>query len=318
MCCIDQLKAQGINDREPTIHLGPNGQYIEKNVQRPQSKPVTLPKSGKVIDYVMKDAGRTRKEINDGIIDLNLEKAARSGDFETRAWAQFEKEQRLLDRNVDNQIIPEARQQTLAERRLRDDFKQKLDQERAKRDHDLKLRRNWTRQKFAPTFAKILDNQKEQVQELETRQGRWRNRLWSTLDITGTFRKKQELTKTGLLNAHRSARNEFRTEYRDEIEERYKAAQEAAKSKIDTVKDQRRNSLQEFREKNKGALKRQDTLLQTRADQRELASRELEKTIDDWKRMEKQKDKEPKRAQGQDRGRTRQRQRSRGPDYDPS
>lgn len=325
------LEQQGI-PRTPQIHVGPNAQHIDKFVERPESqvrskgkRPNRDPEnklsrdwSWWVSDYEAIDLGRTRRERNQEIIDLNVERGLRSKDFETRAWAQFEKQQGLLDRNLDNQIIPAARKRTLEERRLRQGFKEKLDSERAKRDHDLKLRRNWTRQKFAPTLARLQEQQKEKLQELENRQNRWRNRIWSTLDITGTFRKKQELTKTELLKAQRNARNEFRAEYRDEIEERYKIAQEAAKSKIDTIKTQRRNSLQKFREEYKAVDRKADALLQARENDREQDRRELEKTIADWKRMEKKYDKEQQRAQGQDRGRSRERKRSSGPDFDPS
>ena len=62
------LAAQGA-EREPTIHLGPRGQHVDKTVLRPESKPLPAPR---------------RPERNAKIIDLNLEKAARSPDHETR------------------------------------------------------------------------------------------------------------------------------------------------------------------------------------------------------------------------------------------
>lgn len=310
------LKAQGITDRKPTIHLGPNGQYVEKNVRRPESKVVTFAKSGKEIDYPMKDAGRTRKEINDGIIDLNLEKAARSQDFETRSWAQFEKEQRLLDRNVDNQIIPQARQQTLEERRLREGFKKQIDQQYALLNADKKLRKSWLRVENAPTLEEINEKQRKELDDHDKKQKWYKPRLWYT--VMEMFTGVHEPTKTELKATHRSVRNDFKQSYGEKQDKSDKEAEERSKSKIVVVKDQRRNSLKEFREKNKGTLKRQDALLQARADERELARRELEKTIEEWKQREKERTKEPERAQSQARGRVRERKRSRGPDYDPS
>lgn len=314
------LEAQGI-DKAPQIHVGPNAQQIDKFVERPES--VVRPKGkrsnwkgdGWTTDYPMIDAGRTRRERNAEIIDLNLERNLRSKDFGTRAWAQFEKQQGLLDRNLENQIIPDARKRTLEERRLRQGFKAKLDQEYQKRDADLKLRRDFTREQYAPALAQMQNQQKEQEQKLQKQQGRFRNRLWSVLDVTGTFRKKQEMTKTELLKAHRSTRNAFREEYED-VQEKNKQAEERSKSKVDAIKTDRRNSLQEFRDKNKQALQKADTLLQARENEREQSRRDLEKTIADWKRMEKQYDKEPKRAQGRGRVRQRSRERDNGYDYE--
>jgi hypothetical protein len=80
------LATQGI-DRVPTIHIGPRAYYIDTAVWRPQSKVVPSPTPrhpDRVIDYPMIDGGRTRRERNAEIIDFNLEKAARSPDFETR------------------------------------------------------------------------------------------------------------------------------------------------------------------------------------------------------------------------------------------
>lgn len=318
------LEAQGI-DRAPTIHIGPNAQHIDRFVERPESGVRSKGKRSNrdpenklkqdwswwTSDYPMIDAGRTRRERNQEIVDLNLERGLRSKDFETRAYAQFEKEQSLLDRNLENQIIPQARQRTLKERRMRQGFKDKLDQEHKKRKADLALKRNWTRQKYAPTLAQMQRQQEGEVQVLAKRQRRFWNRLWSTLDVTGTFRNKQEMTKTELLTTHRSVRTAFRAKYGDELESWYKAAQEASRAKIDTIKKDRRNSLQKFRDENKDTERSTDALLQAREIEREQSRRELNKTISEWKRMERQRGKDAKRAQGRDRGR--ERKRSRGP-----
>ena len=62
------LAAQGA-EREPTIHLGPRGQHVDKTVLRPESKPLPAPR---------------RPERNAEISDLNLENVARSPDHEPR------------------------------------------------------------------------------------------------------------------------------------------------------------------------------------------------------------------------------------------
>jgi hypothetical protein len=311
------LEAQGI-DKAPQIHVGPNAQQIDKFVERPESvvrskgKRSNWKGDGWTTDYPMIDAGRTRRERNQEIIDLNLERDLRSKDFNTRAWAQFEKQQGLLDRNLENQIIPEARKRTLEERRVRQEYKERLDRERKTRDHDLKMRRDWTRQKYAPTLSRIQNQQKEKVLELETKQGKLFNRLWSGL--SSNFRHKQEQTKAELLNAQRSERMAFREKYRDEVENKGKTAQERSKSKIEVIRTERQTSLHELRDRHKVAEQKTDTLLQARENEREQERQVLEKTIAEWKQFEKQYDKEPKRTQG--RGRERTRSRDRGYDYE--
>ncbi|MEM1363955.1 MAG: MobA/MobL family protein, partial [Pseudomonadota bacterium] len=94
------LEKQGI-EREPQIHIGPNAQHIDTFVRKPESKIVPDPTAKnpeRVIDYPMIDAGRTRRERVAEIIDFNLAKQARSEHFETRVMAQFEQEQRSVER----------------------------------------------------------------------------------------------------------------------------------------------------------------------------------------------------------------------------
>ena len=81
------LEDQGIA-REPTIHIGPRAQHIDANVKRPQSadKPDQswTKQSRDQVPYTAIDQGRTRRERNAQIIDLNLEREARSADFAAR------------------------------------------------------------------------------------------------------------------------------------------------------------------------------------------------------------------------------------------
>jgi MobA/MobL family len=85
------LEAQGI-DRAPTIHEGPRAQHIDENVGRPKSRE-RINGCGRVIDYPSIDRGRTRREFNAHIIDLNLERASLSPKPATSIWALFEKRQ---------------------------------------------------------------------------------------------------------------------------------------------------------------------------------------------------------------------------------
>lgn len=146
------LKDQGI-EREPQIHIGPRAQTIETFVKRPESKRVPDPTPrhpDRVIDYPMIDAGRTRRERNAEIVDINLEREARSKDFETRVIAQFERDQRVKDRLVDMQVIAANRRRTLEERRIKRHFAKDEQDMRARRDADNRLARDWLKQRHAP------------------------------------------------------------------------------------------------------------------------------------------------------------------------
>jgi MobA/MobL family protein len=308
------LKAQGI-DRVPTIHIGPNAQQIDKFVERPQSQ---VRRKGKrsnqkdehwVSDYPMIDAGRTRKERNSEIIDLNLARAAKSKDFETRQWAKFEKEQRFLDRNLENQLIPEARRRTLEERQMCQGFRAKLTNVKQQKQADLKINRDWMRAKYAPAFAGLKDTQAKELADTHKRQKNFFVRLWSGLDITGTFRRKQEQTKTNLLKGHRAARKAFRQKYRSEAAKRLEAIQKRSAPQYDAIKKQRRDALFKLRESHKDAETSHDRLWQARETERAQGAEVLEKTIADWKRMQKKRVNEKDR----DHGRERSRERGRGP-----
>ena len=80
---------------------------MEEFVDRPRSK-VRETGQGRVIDYPQIDEGRTRKERHAEIVDLNIEKAARSPDFRTRETAKMQREQRALDRDLEKGLIREA------------------------------------------------------------------------------------------------------------------------------------------------------------------------------------------------------------------
>lgn len=302
------LKAQGI-DRLPTIHLGPNGQHIEKQIRRPASKEI-FNKHGRKVDYTKIDLGRTRREYNNQIIDLNLERAAKSEDFETRAWAKFQKEQRFLDRNLENQLIPEARRRTLEERQMRHGFVEKLKAQKSKKQADLKLNRDWLKTEYGPKWGKLKTDQANELAGYHSRQKKFFIRLWSGLDITGTFRRKQEQTKTDLITGHRAARKAFRQKYRSEAEKRLKTIQERSVPQYEVIKKQRRDALFKQRERHREAETSHDQLWQARETERAQEMDILESTIADWKRMQKRKRVNEK---DHDHGRERSRDRGRGP-----
>lgn len=158
------LEAQGI-ERTPQIHIGPRAQHIDTAVHRPESKAVPSPSPRnpeRVVDYPLIDAGRTRRERNAEIIDLNIDRAARSADFETRLWAQFEREQRAQDRVLESALIAAARRRSLEERRIRQSFTARRAVLRARRDAAGRLARNWLRQRYAPDAEKLRRRHEEE------------------------------------------------------------------------------------------------------------------------------------------------------------
>ena len=99
-------------DNRPTVHI-PEDQvlHIDDHVGRPKSRE-RINGLGRVIDYPSIDKGRTRREFNAHIIDLNLEKASRSKNPATALWAMFEKEQAALDAALEKRLGTERRQRT--------------------------------------------------------------------------------------------------------------------------------------------------------------------------------------------------------------
>ena len=167
------LEAQGI-DREPTVHIGPQAQHIDKRVSRPESKFITTG-NGRVIDYRMIDAGRTRQERHAEIVDFNLEKGAKSPDFRTREKSRYADMKRevvaryrpglstMLDRHrAADDDADQQRQERTAERDLAQQrFAEKLHQvewmQEQKRNRDVGRRDGWAR---SPGIfdAKILNS----------------------------------------------------------------------------------------------------------------------------------------------------------------
>lgn len=199
------LEAQGI-DREPTLHLGPRAQHIESFVDRPKSKKRTTA-LGREIDYPSIDAGRTRADRNAEIIDLNLERQARSPDLETRIWGQFERGQRQLDRRLEATLAEQARQRTRDERQLKAGFRKELkalaDTRRAEyvarvADHRLDL---------APRVRDLRERQGRERIALQREQTSFWAKLTRAVDITGGTRRRHQATRRALVTEHREERD---------------------------------------------------------------------------------------------------------------
>lgn len=201
------LEAQGIA-RDPTIHIGPRAAHIDSQVQRPVSKVVTDGR-GRQIDYPMIDAGRTRRERQAEIIDLNLERGARSPDFETREWAKFEKVQRAADRVLESQLTTEARRRTLEERRVKAGFRQQSDEIRASRSADYQAGVAAQRETLSPALAAMRDRQRQAREDLARQQRSLWGRFSAAIDITGGTRRRQEDARREMSASHKGERRKM-------------------------------------------------------------------------------------------------------------
>ena len=281
------LAAQGI-DREPTIHIGPRASHIDRAVQRPQSKAVPSPaprQPDRVIDYPMIDAGRTRRERNAEIVDLNLETAARSPDFETRLWAQFERDQRLMDRVIDARCVTAARRRTLEERRLRDRFKAQLRDARNRRHAESALTRAWTNQRLAPEIASLKARQHAQWTEMQQHRGRLANLFRRVIDMKGmTLRQRAAVALRALARQHRRERAALAAHIRQTRAAQAEAVRARHQPEIDGIKINRRQQIAALKERHRADVLREDAALQAREAEREQGRQILKQQIDAWKK----------------------------------
>jgi MobA/MobL family len=283
------LKAQGI-DREPTIHIGPRANLIDQSVNRPQSKVVPSPTPrhpDRVIDYPMIDAGRTRRERNAEIIDLNLEKAARSPDFDTRVWGQFEREQRAKDRPIEAQRTVAARRRTLEERRLRDGFKKRLKETRAQRNAEAALSRAWTNQRLAPEIADLRARQQDEAAGLARRQGRLIARFVAAIDITGTTRRKRATEAREVERRHRQEQAALAGRLRETRAVQAEAVRARYQPQIDDIKSARRQQVGAVRDRHRDEIAREDIALQAREAEREHGRQRLQEQVENWKKAQR-------------------------------
>jgi len=283
------LEAQGI-ERTPQIHIGPRAQHIDTAVHRPESKAVPSPSlrnPARVVDYPLIDAGRTRRERNAEIIDLNIERAARSGDFETRLWAQFEREQRAQDRVLESALIAAARRRSLQERRIRQDFAARLAALRARRDAALRLARSWLRQRYAPDVEELRRRHEEERAALSKRQRRVLSRLAAIFDLTGRTKISRAAERQALTGRHKEQRQALAAQIRaaravqaEAVSARYRAAKTG-------IEQERLQALARLQEGHGAALQHEDRQRQAREAGREQARSALELRILNWKQAGK-------------------------------
>lgn len=206
------LEAQGI-EREPTIHIGPRAAEVEARVQRPVSKDRAenrwWRRYRETIPYEYIDAGRTRLERNAEIIDLNLERAARSPDFETRERARFLKDQIATDRRLERELVTQARRRTHEQRQVRGALRADLGSIRTAWRAEQKAARGVLLVRWKQERRELRQRHEVERDALKRTQGSLLPRLFRIVDITGRTRRRQNAESVTLRERHMAERKAF-------------------------------------------------------------------------------------------------------------
>lgn len=286
------LAAQGI-EREPQIHIGPRAQHVDTEVHRPESKAVPSPSPRnpeRVVDYPLIDAGRTRRERNAEIIDLNIERAARSPHFETRVWAQFEREQRAKDRPAEAQVTAAARRRTLEQRRIRRSVAAEAQDIRARRDAEARLARQWIKQRYLPETLALRQRHAAERSDLKNQQDRLLARFFAMVDVTGRTRRKRDASRMALSATHQAERQALAGTIRGQRTVQLAAIEGRYRPELDELARTRAQRLELLAERHAAETAQEDRLLQARAAEREQARIQVQAQIDAWKRMQRAQD----------------------------
>ena len=276
------LEAQGI-DRAPTIHIGPRASHIDGHVRRPTSQE-RINGCGRVIDYPFIDKGMTRREFNAQLVDLNLERAARSDNPVTAAWAEFEKDQIAKDRALEDRLAGERYKRTAELRNTANRYNAEIRRLRGESRMKKRSARTEISERFAKEREKLRAEQRRQREALRSRQGRLYLRLIAAIDITGTTRRKREAERKSLSATHREQRAAFSERYREMKRFKVAAVRDIYESRIAAAHGRRLKHLSALHERHAEAGRFADHERQEREADREQARLVTERKIQEWSR----------------------------------
>ena len=283
------LKAQGI-DRKPTIHEGPRAAKINDNVKRPESRE-RINGCGRVIDYPSIDHGRTRREFNAHIIDLNLARAAKSGSPLTLVWAQFEKDEASKDNELEKRLRGERRERTAQARNASLLYLQRIKTLRGERNLKLRATEKRVQERFASRRETLRMRQDKERQALTNSQSRLRERIFAALDFTGRTRRRQEQARKLLAGEHKEQRTELSCDYEDAKTQAAQFVKTRYKAEIDVQRTKRQRHVDLLKEKHGQAENFADHHRQQREIEREHMRQITQRKIDAWQREQKEQDK---------------------------
>ncbi len=279
------LEAQGI-DREATIHVGPRASHIAGHVRRPQSKRRTNG-AGRVIDYPQIDKGHTRRAFNAQIVDLNLERAARSDNPVTAAWAAFEKDQLARDRALEERLAGERQQRTAQRRNLANSYNSRTETIRTAARLAQREAAQSVSERFKAERERLQARQRRQRDSLKLRQGRFYARLLSAIDPTGTTRRRQHEVRRLLSAAHKSERSDLAQRYKHEKQQALEAVRAQYRPKLKDVRTERSRHVSELRKIHRQAERAADRQRQAREADREQSRRITQHKIQAWQQAQK-------------------------------
>ena len=281
------LEAQGI-DRAPTIHEGPRAQHIDENVGRPKSRE-RINGLGRVIDYPSIDKGRTRREFNAHIIDINLERASRSPNMATAIWALFEKRQAALDAELEKRLAAERRERTAEARTTSQVYLARIHRLRA----ETRLKRRGAvkavREKFDGVRADLRARQQKERQLLRDKQSRLYIRIIAILDFTGITRRRQEAARKELAKGHTAARKELSVRYHQAKADADRAVKDRYAGQIAGERQKRHAHLAQLKDRHQQADHFADIERQQRELDREHTRKLTDKKLEEFKREQEEK-----------------------------
>jgi hypothetical protein len=274
------LQAQGI-DREATIHVGPRASHIAGHVERPVSRK-RINGCGRVIDYPSIDKGTTRYEFNAHIVDLNLERAARSDNPETAAWAAFEKEQLAKDRALEKRLAGERRKRTAKRRNTSNVYVAQV--KRVQSESRLKQRaaRQNVQTRFTHIRDKLRSKQRGEREALKAQQGRIYKRIIKAIDFTGTARRRQKTARKTLTDIHKGQRHAFSEHYREVRNSKVQAIKDRFSKQVKQVQEKRLGRLTELKVRHQEADRFADLERQQRETDREQIRIVTKRKIQKW------------------------------------
>jgi hypothetical protein len=214
------LEDQGI-DRIPQIHLGPAGQYVETNKYRPQSKSVKETSWRRAqyrdeIPYKSIDCGKTRREHNNEIIDLNLERSARSKREKTRLFALLEKAERKKDQALSAAGQEQFRRQSSERDVLAAKFRARREEVKSRREVAIDFVQESLRIAERRKTADLAQRHQLELSAVRSDQSRWGARLMRYIDLTGKTRRAQDADLIAIGDQHTADCKDLERGLRDE------------------------------------------------------------------------------------------------------
>jgi len=143
------------------------------------------------------------------IIDINLAKAARSGNPAKATWAQFEKEQGALDAKLEARLAAERRTRTAETRNTSLLYRSRMKRFAAEGRLKLRAAERGVREKYMPLRTALRQRQQAERAQLRAKQGKLYARIMAWLDFTGITKRRQEAARKALSVRHKGRAESF-------------------------------------------------------------------------------------------------------------